>query len=70
MRVDAVRHHHYKAAIIHVQPIAAANEFVLRVASERAIGLCAKVWFVKAHGTTAKVEQPFCAQQLAMDTQL
>jgi hypothetical protein len=39
MRADAVRHHHYKAAIIHVQPIAAVNEFVLGVASERAIGL-------------------------------
>ena len=26
----------------------AANEFILGVASERAIGLCAKVWFVKA----------------------
>jgi hypothetical protein len=63
MRADAVRHHHDKAAIIHVLPIAAVNEFVLGVASERAIGLCAKVWFVKGHGTTAKVEHLFYARQ-------
>jgi len=48
MRADAVRHDHYKAPIIHVQPIASANKFIRGVSRERTIGLSTKVRFVKA----------------------
>jgi hypothetical protein len=45
---DARRHHHYEGAVIHVQPIASSNEFIRSVSCERAIGVSAKVGFVRA----------------------
>jgi hypothetical protein len=48
MRPDPVRHRHYEAAIIHVQPITSTNKFVRGIPRKRAIGLGAKVGFAKS----------------------
>jgi hypothetical protein len=48
MRAYPIDHHHYEGAVIHVQPIASSNEFIRSVSCERAIGVSAKVGFVKA----------------------
>ena len=45
---DAVDHHHNESAIIHIQPIRAANEFISAVSYERAINILAQVWLVKS----------------------
>jgi hypothetical protein len=51
MRADAINHHHYESAIIHVQPIASSNKLVRSIPRERAVGVGAKIGFVKAgHG--------------------
>src|SRR6478672_163776 len=47
MGADPVDHHHNEGAVIHVQPIALPNELVRSFARERAIGVSAKIWFVK-----------------------
>ena len=44
---NAVDHHDNKCAIIHVQPVGAANEFIGAVSDEWAINIVAQVWLVK-----------------------
>jgi len=48
MRTNPIRHYHNDAAIIHVQPIAPTNKPIRCITRERAIGLRAKVGFVKS----------------------
>jgi hypothetical protein len=48
MRSNSIRHYHYEAPIIHVQPIASTNKLVLGVPREWAIGFRAKIGFVKS----------------------
>ena len=48
MCANSIRHCHNEAAIVHVQPIAPTNKLVRGVPRERAVGLSAKVGFVKA----------------------
>jgi hypothetical protein len=51
VRANAINHHDYESAIIHVQPIASSNKLVRSIPRERAVGVSAKIGFVKAgHG--------------------
>ena len=44
-------HHHNESAIIHIEPVGAANEFIGAVSYEGAINILAQVWLVKSgHG--------------------
>jgi adenosine/AMP kinase len=44
---DAVDHHHNEAAIIHVQPVGAADKFIGAVSRKWAVNILAQVWLVK-----------------------
>jgi hypothetical protein len=41
---NAVDHHHYESAVIYVQPVAAADEFIIAVSYERTVNILAQVW--------------------------
>ena len=43
----AIDHHHYESAVIYVQPVAAADEFIIAVSYERTVNILAQVWLVK-----------------------
>ena len=43
---NAVDHHHYESAVIYVQPVAAADEFIIAVSYERTVNILAQVWLV------------------------
>ena len=45
---NAVDHHHYESAVIYVQPVAAADEFIIAVSYERTVNILAQVWLVKS----------------------
>jgi hypothetical protein len=56
MRANAIRHHHDEAAVIQIQPVAAANKLIIGVASKRAIWFGAKVGLIKAgHRASTKI---------------
>ena len=44
---DAVDHHHNEGAIIHVQPVGAADKFIGAVSRKWAVNILAQVWLVK-----------------------
>jgi len=44
---DAVDHHHNEGAIIHVQPVRAADKFIGAVSRKWAVNILAQVWLVK-----------------------
>jgi len=41
-------HHHNEGAVIHVQPVGAANELIVAVSYEWAVNVLAQVWLVKS----------------------
>ena len=41
-------HHHHQGAIGHIQPVATSNKPAGSISCKRAIGVSAKIWFVKA----------------------
>ncbi len=45
---NAVDHHDYESAIIHIEPVGAAHELIGAVSDERAVNILAQVWLVKA----------------------
>ena len=45
---NAVDHHHYESAVIYVQPVTAADEFIIAVSYERTVNILAQVWLVKS----------------------
>ena len=45
---NAVDHHHYESAVIYVQPIAAADEFIIAVSYERTVNILAQIWLLKS----------------------
>ena len=45
---NAVDHHHYESAVINVQPVTAADEFIIAVSYERTVNILAQVWLVKS----------------------
>lgn len=45
---DAIDHHHHQGAIIHVQPIGAADELIVAISCKRAVNISAQVWLVKS----------------------
>lgn len=45
---DAVDHHHHEGAVIHIQPVGAANEFICAVSYKGAVDILAQVWLVKS----------------------
>ena len=45
---NAVDHHHYESAVIYVQPVAAADEFIIAVSYERTVNILAQVLVVKS----------------------
>ena len=45
---NAVDHHHYESAVIYVQPVAAADEFIIAVSYERTVNILAQVWLLKS----------------------
>ncbi len=47
VRPNPLRHDHDERPIIHVRPIAASNQLIVGVASERAIGVATKIGLVK-----------------------
>jgi len=44
---NAVDHHHYESAIIHIEPVGAAHEFIGAVSDEWAVDILAQVRLVK-----------------------
>ena len=48
VRPDAPGHHHDERAVIHVQPVRAANELVVSVANEGAIKIDGQVRFMES----------------------
>ncbi len=44
---DAVDHHDYESAIIHIEPVGAANELIGTVSNEWAVDILAQVGLVK-----------------------
>src|ERR1700724_3553310 len=44
---DPIDHHHDECAIIHVQPVGAADKLVGAIANERTVGIRAEVWLVE-----------------------
>jgi len=45
---NAVDHHHYESAIIHIEPVGAAHELIGAVSDEWAVNILAQVRLVKA----------------------
>ena len=48
VRADTVGHYRDESAIVHIEPIGAANELIGAVSNERAIEIAAQVWLVKS----------------------
>jgi len=44
---NAVDHHHYESAIIHIKPVGAAHELIGAVSDEWAVNILAQVRLVK-----------------------
>ena len=53
--MKAEYHHHYQGAVSHIQPIAPSNELAKSISCKRAVGVSAKIWFVKAGHDRASV---------------
>ena len=47
MGTNPVDHYHYECAIIHIQPVGAANELIRSIAYKCTINIDSKVWFVE-----------------------
>ena len=45
---DAVGHHHNERAIIHIQPIGTAHQFIVAVSHEWAVNVLAQIGLVKS----------------------
>jgi hypothetical protein len=45
---DPIDHHHNESAIIHIQPVRAADELIGAVSCEWAINILAQVWLVES----------------------
>jgi hypothetical protein len=55
---DSLDHHHYESSVIHIQPVGAADEFIIAVSYERflenlsfyerTVNILAQVWLVKS----------------------
>ena len=43
---NAVDHHHYESVVIYVQPVAAADEFIIAVSYELTVNILAQVWLL------------------------
>jgi hypothetical protein len=45
---NAVDHHHYESAIVHIEPIGTAHELIGAISRKGTVNIFAKVWSVKA----------------------
>jgi hypothetical protein len=60
---NPVGHHDNERAIIHIQPVRAADKFIATASYERAVDILAQVWLVKmGHGLF-----PFEAEDICND---